>query len=268
VNFKNLIGARTLKTGLAVTISATLALTPLIASPFYAILGTIFAMQNTVSNSFKLGKGRVYGTMVGAAIGFVFAYFSLTDPPFIGIAMMCVIIACGALKLNHSIFITFTLCASIMLNQREGSLIIYTLHRSLDTALGVVVGVIVNYFIIPPNHLYELATRMEKIKKLTINALDDEDLLITLRNDFATLSTFYRNFTLDKKYDRHSVSYSELSVTMEGIQDLYFHVKSLHYFEGDTHAELTDYHTGKIKGTLQMIDKTVADLKAEMKSKS
>ena len=151
-----------------------------------------------------------------------------------------------------------------MLNQREGSLITYTVVRSLDTALGVVVGVVINYLIAPPNHLSELVIRMEKFKQLTLDALEDEELLTELRNGFATLSIFYKNFTLDKKYDRHSVSHSDLAITMEGIQDLYFHVKSLHYFSDDVHAELTKYHTEKIKEILKMLEKTIADLKESL----
>jgi len=141
----------------------------------------------------------------------------------------------------------------------------YTVVRSLDTALGVVVGVVINYLIAPPNHLGELVARMEKFKQLTIDALEDEELLTELRNDFATLSTFYKNFTVDKKYNRHIVSHSDLAITMEGIQDLYFHAKSLHYFSDDVHTELTKYHTEKINDTLKMTEKTIIDLKKSLK---
>ena len=74
--FKQWIGMRTLKTGLAVIITSCLSGTFLISNPFYAVIGTVFAMQNTVKSSFVAGKNRLLGTVLGAVIGYFFCAHS------------------------------------------------------------------------------------------------------------------------------------------------------------------------------------------------
>ena len=56
------------KTGIAVVITACLGNTFLISNSFYAVIGTVFAMQNTVKSSFVAGKNRLLGTVLGAII--------------------------------------------------------------------------------------------------------------------------------------------------------------------------------------------------------
>jgi uncharacterized membrane protein YgaE (UPF0421/DUF939 family) len=111
--------------------------------------------------------GRVIGTAFGAFIGFLFVYFNLTEPPFIGLAIVLVILFCGMLKINHSILITVTLCLLIMFNpDREGGLLRYTFFRTVDTALGVLIGVLINWFVAPPKHLENLVKELENLLQL------------------------------------------------------------------------------------------------------
>ncbi|MGL4374613.1 MAG: aromatic acid exporter family protein, partial [Turicibacter sp.] len=73
MQFKKSVGMRTIKTGMAVVLTLYVAKTALISNPFYAAIGTVFAMQNTVKSSFVAGKNRVLGTVIGAIVGFIFA---------------------------------------------------------------------------------------------------------------------------------------------------------------------------------------------------
>ena len=75
------------------------------ATPFYAVIGTIFAMQNTVKSSFVAGKNRLLGTVLGAVIGYFFALIHLEWPVFHGVAVIVTIICCNALKISSSVII-------------------------------------------------------------------------------------------------------------------------------------------------------------------
>ena len=48
MDIKQHVGMRTLKTGIAVVITACLGNTFLVSNPFYAVIGTVFAMQNAL----------------------------------------------------------------------------------------------------------------------------------------------------------------------------------------------------------------------------
>ena len=252
------IGMRTFKTWIAATLTASVALTPIIGNAFYALMGTVFGMQATISNSFKMGLGRVVGTAIGAFIGFIFAYFQLSSPPVIGLAIVLVIIICGLLKINHSIFITVTLCLLIMFTpEREGGLLNYTVHRTLDTAAGVVISFLVNRFIAPPNHLKSLVTELEILYRITQKALKDSNQLPKLKKGLSTLSLIHTNYQADEKYDNHDFSNENLRKTVEACGDLYFHFKNCQTSE----QVIRHYHIDKIDQTLGLIQKTIKTLK-------
>ena len=252
------IGMRTFKTWIAATLTATIALTPIIGNPFYAVVGTVFGMQNTVSNSFKMGIGRIVGTAIGAIIGFIFAYFDVSSPPLIGSAIAFIIIICGLLKIQHSILITVTLCLLIMLNpDHEEGLINYTFFRTLDTAIGVVIGFLVNRFIAPPNHLKSLALELEILSKLAKDALKDSSKLPKLERELSSLVSIHKNYQADEKYDNHDVSNESLRKAVDACSDLYFHFKNCK----ETEQAIKNYHLDKINKTRVLLEKTLNELK-------
>lgn len=252
------IGMRTFKTWIATTVTATVALTPIIGNPFYALMGTVFSMQSTVSHSFKMGYGRVLGTAIGAVIGFLFAFFELNSPPFIGLAIVLVILICGLLKTNHSILITVTLCLLILFNpNRQGGLLHYTFFRTLDTALGVFIGFLINRFVAPPNHLKSLVTELEILIALTQGAIKDNMKLPELKQALTVLALIHTNYQADEKYDNHHVSNENLRKTIDACGDLYFHLKN--YQESET--TIKNYHLNQINKTRALLESTLNELK-------
>jgi len=252
------VGMRTFKSGLAATITATIGLTSIIGNPFYALMGAVFGMQNTVSNSLKLGIGRIIGTAIGAFIGFIFAYFELVNPFAIGFAVALVIVICGLLKIQNSILITVTLCLLIMFNPtREGGLFHYAFFRTLDTALGVIIGILVNRFIAPPNHLKALITELEILSELTQDILKYPHKLPQLKKEITNLTAIHNNYQIDIKYDNHEFSHENLLKTVEASSELYFHFKSC-----DTIIEhVKHYHLNEINQTLILLQQTLSELK-------
>lgn len=252
------IGMRTFKTWIAATLTASVALTPIIGSPFYSLMGTVFSMQSTVSNSFKMGFGRVIGTAIGAFIGFIFTFFGLNSPPMVGLAIVLIIITCGLFKIHHSILITVTLCLLIMINpDRDGGLLRYTFFRTLDTALGVVIGFLVNRFIVPPNHLKSLITELEFLYKLTKKTLKDASKMPILKKELASLVLIHKNYQADEKYDTHHVSNECLCRAMEACDDLYFHFKH----RKNSEQVIKKHHTDEINKTLELLEHTLNQLR-------
>ena len=249
---------RILKTGLAATITATIGLTFLIGNPFYALMGAILGMQNTVTNSFKIGLGRIIGTAIGAFVGFIFTYFNLVNPIGIGVAISLVIVICTTFKIQQSILITVTLCLLIMFNpNREGGLFNYAFFRTLDTAFGVIIGFLVNRFIAPPNHFKSLITELEILLQLSREASHDESKLSQLKKAVPVFMRIHSNYQEDKKYDKHDLSNENLLKTVEACNELYFHLKNCK----NTDPIIQNYHLAEINNTFTLLDQTLSELK-------
>lgn len=141
---------RNVKTGIAVFLSIIISKILNSEYPFYTAVAAIVAMQNSVEGSLKAGKNRMLGTIVGAAVGFVFA---LVDPGNVGLCaagIMLVIYICNILNWKDAISIGGIVFLAIMLNLKGGSPLHYSLNRILDTFIGIVVALLVNRFIVPP----------------------------------------------------------------------------------------------------------------------
>lgn len=255
------IGMRTFKTWLATVITGIIGLTPFTLNPFYALMGAVFGMQNTVSNSFKMGVGRIIGTAVGASIGFVFAHFHLDSPLAVGFAIAIVIIICGILKIRHAILITVTLCLLIIFNpNRDGGLLYYTTRRTMDTALGVIIAVVINRFVAPPNHLKALITTLDGLTSLITDVSKNVDKLPTLKKELTLLATIHANYQADKKYEKNPVSNENLCHTVDACGELYFHLKNA---QKSSQKTVKNYHENEIKKTFVLLQKTLDELKGD-----
>lgn len=252
------IGMRTFKTWIAASVTAMLALTFLIGNPFYALMGSVLSMQTTVSNSFITGRDRVIGTAIGALVGFVFAYFNINTPWFVPIAIVVVIVICRALSIEHAIPITVTLCLLIMFNpNREEGFFIYTFLRLLDTAVGVIVGSVVNRFVAPPNHLKFIHRELVALNKLVKRSRNDDDFLFKFKEIIVNMGFHHENYITDEKYDNHDFSNESLRKMVEACEELYFHFK---YSKHDD-LVISDYHTTSIAETLELLEVAVKTIK-------
>ena len=145
------IGMRTIKTAIAVSLTIFLSQIFNLKSPFFAGIAAIIAMQSSVSESFYMGRNRMYSTILGATIALLFSLIAPENPIFIGIGIIIIIYICNLFKLKKPITLSAMVFLSIILNYEEGSRVSYALYRTLDTFFGLTIGTLINYFILPPN---------------------------------------------------------------------------------------------------------------------
>lgn len=287
---KRYIGMRTLKTGIAVVITLYLGQTFLVSNAFYAVIGTIFALQNTMKSSLVAGKNRLLGTVVGAIVGFIFAQFQLHNPIFIGLAVIMTIVFCNSFKISSSIIIASTVCVSILIGIQGQDPLIYSVLRTTDTSIGIIVGIFVNYVIAQPNYLGTLTKEIETIEEITKslvkNILIHQDLDVKkLQSELSRLNLIYQNYCADRRFDKNPVSLNQLKTTIEACHDIYFHAKCIaclsveetdltinnriqiidffhHGCHGEVHLEepidsIFNYHIDKILEELRLLTITV-----------
>lgn len=144
------VGMRNIKTAISVVLSILISKAFKMEYPFYTAIASIISMQSSVEASFKAGRNRILGTLVGAAVGFICALIRPGDALIAGVGIVAVIYVCNLLQWKESASIACVVFCAIMLNLKGGSALLYSLNRILDTFVGIVVAVAVNRLILPP----------------------------------------------------------------------------------------------------------------------
>lgn len=162
----HLPGMRAFKTAIAVFGCVSIsALTPLI-SPFFMSLAAIITMQVSTSDSVKMGRTRILGTAVGALIGMSFAMIQPESALFSALGILLIIHICNRLHWNGATQIAAFVFMAIMVNLGGQDPLGYSLSRLVDTAIGVVIGLLVNYFVFPYNNLPIIKSKFAELEGL------------------------------------------------------------------------------------------------------
>lgn len=147
-------GARIYKTLIAVTVSLLVSRYILHASGFYMTVAVILALKDSPAKTKKYGKDRILGTIAGGVLGyFVLLFIKQMQIDENSIWMMITnILGIFALLWLSKLFKTGESPAamgcvvffSITLNRFDAPILGYVVDRVLETALGVIIAMIIN----------------------------------------------------------------------------------------------------------------------------
>jgi uncharacterized membrane protein YgaE (UPF0421/DUF939 family) len=150
------IGFRNVKTAIAVFICMVISKLFKLEYPFFVVIAAIISMENSLMNSFKAGKSRLLGTFIGACIGLICALIKPGSAVLCGLGMIGVVYLCNFLKWRKPIQIAGVVFMAIMVNLNGQNPFLYSINRIIDTLIGIVVAVAVNYFVFPPDYLSKI----------------------------------------------------------------------------------------------------------------
>lgn len=176
------IGARTIKTGLAVAL--TFFLTNLLESklgtPQYDISGiaaitAVIGMQPSIRGTLDTFKNRIIATIIGTLMAFLIGLSLGMNPLWIGLGSIIIVLVCLKLGLHGSIrFALVTLCA---IGAYDDFLVEGALYRVLGMFIGIIISTALNIFIMPPDYTDSLKDKIgilsEKFGKLYRTAIED-----------------------------------------------------------------------------------------------
>lgn len=154
-NVKILPGFRTIKTAIAVF--ASLILYALISREgvIFAVMAILICMQDSVEKSIAEGINRTIGTIIGAVFGTIFVFmdiYYLNATVYYAIVMLGIIAlihVCHLIGIRRSIVIATVVYMVIILGAGDNP-IQYSIDRTFDTLIGIVMAVIVNNFLFKP----------------------------------------------------------------------------------------------------------------------
>ncbi|MCM3569426.1 aromatic acid exporter family protein [Neobacillus mesonae] len=242
------LGARILKTGIAIVLSLYIAQLLHSPSPVFAAIAAIFAIQPTIYRSYLTIIEQIQGNVIGAVLAVIFVLILGNHFIVIGLAAIIVIILHLKLKLENNIGLSLVTLISIM-ETTSMSFIQFAGIRFSTIMIGVFSAFIVNLVFMPPkyeNKLYLkiVHTTEEMIKwiRLSIRHNYDHHLLKEdikkLKENVHSMEQLYKLYKeerkLFKKNDlekaRKLVVYRQMTITARKALDT---LKRIHRYENE-----------------------------------
>lgn len=173
--FRLHIGMRNVKTAISATFCALIYLL-CDRNPTFACIGAIFGMGSDTNDSKLNGGNRLFGTIFGGVIGMLlFPVYCLFYPDgemrplillflFVGVIVLVLISLFfrwpGAIQPGGVV-----LCI-ILFNTPVETYVSYSINRIVDTAIGVIISIVINY-------LFPRERVVKMLNKIGVHKLDD-----------------------------------------------------------------------------------------------
>ncbi|MBP1916503.1 FUSC family protein [Lederbergia galactosidilytica] len=208
------LGARMLKTGIAIILALLIAELLHIPTPAFVGIAAIFAIQPTIYRSYLTVIEQIQGNILGAAlaIGFVLAFGN--HILVIGLAAIVAIGLMVKFKLENAIRLALVTIVAVMAAPTDDFLQV-ALLRSGSIFLGIVSSFIVNLVFLPPKYETKLFQGISSVTediikwtRLSTRFASEEGLLkkdlAQLKERSAANNQLYSMYKEERKYFRKS----------------------------------------------------------------
>lgn len=149
------LGARILKTGVAIVFAFYLAEWLHLPSPIFAGIAAIFAIQPSIYRSYKTIIEQIQGNVIGAVSAVVFASIFGVEPVVAGFAVIVTLLIMMKLKLTSSVSLALVTVIVIMEGQKFDhfdEFLLFAVIRFTTVMIGVLAAFIVNLVFLPPKY--------------------------------------------------------------------------------------------------------------------
>jgi uncharacterized membrane protein YgaE (UPF0421/DUF939 family) len=244
------LGARILKTGIAITLALFLATAFQLPSAAFAGISAIFAIQPTIYRSYLSIIEQIQANVIGAGLAIGFGLIFGSHPIIIGLTAIIVIAINLKLKAENTIPVALVTVIAILESPGD-DFIEVAFIRFFTILLGVLAAFIVNLVFIPPKYETKLYMRITEntediIKWIRINlrqasehnVLKDE--IVKLKEHMIKLDQLYLNYKEERNYfkresyakSRKLVLFRQMIVTTNRALET---LKKLHRLENELH---------------------------------
>jgi len=157
------LGARVLKTGVAIVFALFLAETLTLPSPVFAGIAAIFAIQPSIYRSYLTILEQIQGNLIGATVAVLFGLFVGHHIVSIGIAAIIVIGIMRKFRLDSSMSLALVTVVAIMVYQGNDFLE-FGIIRFATVMVGVFAAFVVNLVFLPPRYEIKLFTMIDSLQ--------------------------------------------------------------------------------------------------------
>lgn len=242
------LGARIIKTGIAITLSLYIAMFFHLEPPVYAAVAAIFAVQPSIHRSYQTIFEQIQGNVIGALVAILLVLSIGNDPIIIGVAAVIIIALHLKLHLTDTIPLS-VVTAIVIMEATTQHFIEFAITRFLIVMIGVVSAFVVNLIFLPPKYETKLYLKLQEtseeiIKWIRLTAIHTDNHMMLkkelekLREDLVHIDQLYmfykeeRSYTKKGKFakNRKLVLFRQMIITTKKSRYL---LKDLHRYEND-----------------------------------
>ncbi|MDL4841877.1 FUSC family protein [Aquibacillus rhizosphaerae] len=178
------LGARMLKTGLAVAIALYAASLLGFPSPVFAGIAAIFAIQPSIYRSFQTILEQFQANIIGVGVAMLVVFTLGNDPFVIGFTAILVIGICMYLKMSETTVSLALVAVIAIMESTEMTFVTFAMMRFSALTLGIFSAFLVNLLFLPPKYETKLFQRVDRTTadilqwlRITTRHLSDEPAL-------------------------------------------------------------------------------------------
>lgn len=161
------IGARIIKTGIAVAITMFLCKALELEPAFFGAVSAVINMQPSIFLTLRAARDQVLVHILGVAAGFFFGYFLGVNPLSAGLIVMLLIPI--YIKLNLHSGITMGIVAALfVLSSSTDEFLTHALARTGVIFIGLGSAMIVNVFLWPPKYTKQLKEKLRQSNEAAV----------------------------------------------------------------------------------------------------
>jgi len=167
------IGARTLKTGLAVALSVYLCILLNIEPPLFAATSAVVCMQQSIGKSLRNAFEQIIVNIMAIGVGMI---LGMTVPVLfisMAIATIVVILFCTKVFKAKTHIVLAIISAIFILASPQEQFLEHALVRSLAILIGIVTANLINLTISPPRYRKTLESKVIKLNNLAVHSFAD-----------------------------------------------------------------------------------------------
>ncbi|WP_117154268.1 FUSC family protein [Paraliobacillus quinghaiensis] len=205
------LGARMLKTGLAVAIALYTASLLGFPSGIFAGIAALFAIQPSIYQSFQTIIEQLQANIIGVTIATLVVYTLGNDPFVIGFTVVVVIGVCRYLKMGDSTVSIALIAVIAVMEATEMEVYQFALMRFGSLMLGIFAAFLVNLLFLPPKYESNLFLQIDRITsdilqwlRITTRHLSDDPSLkgeiARIQQDVRRMDQTYLLFSEERTY--------------------------------------------------------------------
>ena len=242
------LGARILKTGIAIILALYLAELLNSPAPVLSGIAAIFAIQPTIYRSYQSVLEQIQGNIIGAIVAIIAVLLFGNNYFIVGLAVMIVITINIKLKMENTIVLSIVTVIAIM-EAQTGSFLTFALIRFSSVLLGILSSFMVNLLFLPPkyetklyNHITNVTEDTLKWIRISTRHASEQTLLKKdinrLKNELLKIEQTYSMFKEEREYfkknnlakSRKLVIYRQMIITAKKAFET---LKRIHKFENE-----------------------------------
>lgn len=249
------IGMRSIKTFIATLLAIMVSNILGFDYPFYAAWTAFLCIQSSIIGSSEIAVKRSMGTIIGGIFSLGYLLLMPEHIYAIPFGILGIIYLCNLLEKSDLIAIACVVFLVISFREntvQDFNAVTHVINRMLETFIGIIIAIIVNYYIKPPNPFEKLRALNDEMIEFINRNIDDEGNFKRVKNleqyrlkmhEFRSVIQFYHKEINTKRHNL-DIKYYIRHLTL--FRNVYSHIFILNSMKVGINVDIRQYHIEKL----------------------